>query len=136
MVVVIVLTGPLCTKGTVLYAKEIQHFQAFGHLVHMLLGRTHVGIWSRMRTSELEDLLQWILPENIVSRLSFIQGCESSNNLNMHPDREQFFNELFSKNAMRNLLLNHIVVFIDVDPLNPERVSIIYPRVHINATNI
>ena len=69
-------------------------------------------------------------------RLSFIQGCESSNNLNAHLDREQFFNELFSKNAMHNLLLNHIVVFIDVDPLNPERVSIIYPRIRINATNI
>ena len=134
--VVIVLTGPLCISGSVMYMEEMEHFPAFAILVELLLGRTHVGIWSRMATSEVQDIVQCMLPDDIVSRLCFVLGGESAGNWDPHPDRQQFFRELFCKNSMRNLLSDHIVVFIDVDPLNPQLVSIIHPRVRILAINV
>ena len=130
MVAVLVLTGSLCTEGSALYTEELPHF---GDLVQQLLGRTYVGIWSRMNTIEVQDLVMCILPENLVFRLSFVLGCDSVDNMDPHPDRNQFFGELFSRSELRDSFLNHVVVFIDVDPLNPQSVSITYPRVRISG---
>ena len=63
-----------------MYMEEMEHFLAFAKLVELLLGRTHVGIWSRMATLEVQDIVQCMSPDDIVSRLCFVLGGESTGN--------------------------------------------------------
>jgi len=89
-----------------------------------------------MNTSKLEELLHCILPNNIVLRLFVVQGCDLPNKFDLHPDRKEFFRELFTKNAMHNFLRNHIVVFIDINPLNMQHSFIIHLFVCIRYIRI
>lgn len=131
-VVFIVLTGPLCTAGAVPDAQYNMELDHFGNLVRILLARTSVGICSRMDSSKLDKMIQCILPNNIVSKLFWVQGYDLPEKSGPHPHRVHFFRDLLSKDGrMRHFLRNKTIVFIDVDPLNMQQKFVIYPFVRI-----
>ena len=90
-------------------------------LFTMLFERFHVGLWSKMPMRDLKLLLNFILPEGVLDRLSFVFGREYCERPEHYPWSYKVLDTLYYKRHSRDVCKPDQVLLVDVSPLSLRR---------------
>jgi hypothetical protein len=91
-------------------------------LFGMLFERFHVGLWSRMQSRDLIPLLNFLLPGDVISKISFIFGREYCEQREYYPWCYKVLRVLYSKRLSRPVRKPDQVLLVDVNPISLRKV--------------
>ena len=84
----------------------------------MLFQRFHVGLWSKSPLRDLKPLLEFLLPEDAIRRITFIFGRGYSVNFENFRCCYKVLSILYSKCLFSSVCKPHGVLLVDVYPLS------------------
>lgn len=128
----IVLTGDLCIEGGVAdLPQRIDMPRSLSAFFKVVVADTICALYSSMKLSTLAELLRRLLPASTLRGFLYVATGEKPDKSDPYPNRLETLKFILGSPRERNILWNHTIALLEVDPLKWPMTRILEPPIRV-----